>query len=232
MILAVAGLAVGCQIEAASAAKPSETPRGWHSYVVEVGEHVVRFSVPRGESHEYPAFTVPDRIDVDPGALTHRIDVGSWLLRRFWDYGGGWFAQPDGTLSAVIGTYESDKDMLNQETLMAAVQASSQRFENTRSRPAVLEAQNTPLDFQPVSIHGKQWLRVTYRLSGDSFVTILDSRHYLCASFGLSDFATRPDSRAAAKVVADRILNSIQVDDRALTKEPASAGHEVGSNQY
>ena len=202
----------GCQVMAVEAGRPTGDAKTWTTYRVDVGEHVVQFSIPPGESREYPTFTIPARIDLADAGIFDEALNGPALLDRVWDYRSSRFVPVDGTLRAGIWVCRSERPLDDLEALKRAVEESSRLFavkmyvEEGRSRPS-----DSPVQFDFVRIGNEHGLRVRYELSGPSYAVRLDQQHYLLVTVDHAGF-TQQDWQDDAKASADSILNSIRID--------------------
>ena len=204
----------GCQAVIVAAGRPSEDVSRWTTYRVEVGAQVVQFSIPPGESREFPAFTIPTRIDVSREDLFDETLAGPALLSRMWDYRESRFVVVDGSLSAGISVSRSNRPLDSLDALKAAVEEASQLYvmkmyaEEGRRR-----ASDKPVRFDPVRIADRDAWRVTYELSGSHYVVPFDRYHYLGISLRSGGFP-RDDWRTNANAAADAILKSIRIESQ------------------
>lgn len=202
-------LLAGCQTMASATGHPTGDTRHWQMHRVQVDDVVVEFAIPPGESKEFPNFPIPAKLDLSGLDSFDEIGLGPNLLRGFWDYSSSRFAQPEGTLSAVIAARKSSHEIIDLESLKLAVLETSRRFEEKAG--VASEAQDLPKNYQQIKIGGRDVLRVTYKLSSPSHVFLLDKRNYLEVSFRVSDFTSKPNWRADAQAAADAILHSIRI---------------------
>lgn len=204
----------GCQAVVVAAGRPSADTSGWKTYRVEVGAHVVQFTIPPGESREFPGFTIPTRIDLTRAAAFDEAHNGPSLLRRTWDYRASRFVVVDGSLSAGISVNRSERSLDSLDALRAAVEEANELYamkmyaEEGRRRPS-----DKPVRFVAVRIADRDAWRVTYELSGLRYLVPLDRHHYLGIRVSYGGFA-RDDWRADAKAAADAILKSIRIESR------------------
>ena len=204
----------GCQAAVLAAGRPSSDVSHWTTYRVEVGAHVVQFSIPPGESREFPGFAIPKRIDLNRADIFDEALAGPALLSRVWDYRTSRFVVVDGSLSAGISVSRSDRPLNSLDALKAAVEEANQLYvmkmyaEEGQRRPS-----NEPVQFEPARIAGRDAWRVTYELIGPGYVVPLDEHHYLEVGVDFDGF-TRDDWRADAKAAADAILKSIRIESQ------------------
>lgn len=204
----------GCQAVVVAAGRPSADTSGWKTYRVEVGAHVVQFTIPPGESREFPGFTIPTRIDLARADAFDEANAGPALLRRFWDYRASRFVVVDGSLSAGIAVNRSERPLDSLDALRAAIEEASELdamkmyAEEGRRR-----ASNKPVRFERVSIAGRDAWRVSYELMRPEYAVPLDEHFYLGIGVDLDGF-TRAEWRADAKAAADAILKSIRIESR------------------
>jgi hypothetical protein len=214
LVVVVWVLLAGCQAVVVAAGRPTGETRNWKTYRVEVGEHVVQFSIPPGESREFPSFTIPARVDLTRVELFDEALSGPTLLNRVWDYRSSRFVPVDGSLSAGISVNRSERPLDDLAALRQAVEESSRLYamkmyvEEGRRRPS-----NKPVRFDPVWIAGRDAWKVTYELIGPGYVVTLDQHHYLEIGVDYGGFM-RQDWRADAKAAANAILNSIRIEPR------------------
>lgn len=199
-------MSVGCGGVALSSTRPTADTRTWKTYRVQVDDQIVQFTVPPGESKDFPFFAIPQKIDF--GDVFDDSGQGPALLTRYWDYRKSRFVAADGTLSVGIDVSLAWQPLGDEESLRVAVAEAARRFDESNGRGPGL--QDRPVRYTPVVIGGRSWLRVKYRLSGDSYVTPLDDRHYLGVSISAGGF-TRQDWRADAEAAAHAILQSIRI---------------------
>lgn len=201
-------LSVGCGGVAISSTRPTADTRTWKTYRVQVDDQIVQFTVPPGESGDYPVFNIPQRLDLGGRGVFDEIGLGPYLLRRHWEYRSSRFVHADGGLHANIGLRRSEHSLIGDDALKTAVIENNLRFEETDG--VVPEAQNVPIQFYPLTIGERSWIRVRYRLSGYEYVTPLDDRNYIEVSISVGGF-TRQDWRADAEAAANVILQSIRI---------------------
>jgi hypothetical protein len=204
----------GCQAVVVAAGRPSADTSGWKTYRVEVGAHVVQFTIPPGESREFPGFTIPTRVDLTSADAFDEALAGPTLLRRVWDYRASRFVVVDGSLSAGISVNRSERSLDSLNALKTTVEEASELYamkmyaEEGRRR-----ASNKPVRFERVSIADRDAWRVSYELMRPGYVVPLDEHFYLGIGVDLDGFS-RADWRADAKAAADAILKSIRIESR------------------
>ena len=204
-------LLAGCQTMASAAGHPNSDTRNWQAYRVQVDGKFVEFKIPPGESKEYPVFSIPQKIDLEGPNVFDETGDGPDILRRFWDYRASRFVGVDGTLDAIIGLNHSEHPLVRIEDFKSAIEEASQKFvEKMLEEEGAPRASNPPIRYQVITISGKEWLRVDYKLSGTYYVTTIDQHNYLKVSSRASGF-TRVDWRADAQAAADAILHSIRI---------------------
>lgn len=199
----------GCGVAAMAATRPTGDMRGWKTYRVQVDSQIVQFTIPPGESKDFPFFEIPKKIDIGGDDVFNDSGQGPALLTRFWDYRKSRFVVVDGTLGVGMGVNRASQLLGDEDSLRAAVEEAARRFDESNGRGPGL--QNRPVRYVPVEIGGRSWLRVVYRLSEDSYVTPIDDRHYLGVSISAGGF-TRQDWRADAEAAANAILHSIRIE--------------------
>src|SRR5512141_2326904 len=118
MPLAIALIAFATMSGAASL--PSGDTKNWITSRVEVGDQVVRFTIPPGVSKEFLDPPVPQKIDLQQQGIFDQVR-GPRILSRHWDYRSNPFALVDGTLQATIWVKYSEKPLVDLNALQAAV---------------------------------------------------------------------------------------------------------------
>lgn len=212
MVLAV--VLMGCAAMSGAASLPTSDTKNWVTYRVEVGDQVVQFTIPPGESPDWPAFAIPKRIDLKNPDIFDRANTGPGLLRRFWDYRTSRISQADGTLRAYILLWQSEKTLNDTAALQAAVEENAQL---TRTKEVMQGDSRGPRDvmrFEPAVVGGRTGLLVHHQTSPAHYAVTLDAHHYLTIYVSGSS-VTRPGWREDARAAADAILQSIRIE---LTK--------------
>lgn len=203
----------GCATTSGPASLPSGDTKNWVSYRVEVGDQVVQFTIPPGESPDWPAFAIPKRIDLENPGIFDRADAGPGLLRRFWDYRSGRSARVDGTLRAYILLWRSENRLDDAAALQAAVEENAKL---TRIRDAMRGGSGGPPDvmqFVPAVVGGRAGLLVRHQTSPTHYAVSLDAHHYLTIYVSGSS-VTSPGWREDAKAAANAIMNSIHIEPK------------------
>lgn len=212
-ITAVVTLLAACQSLAMGLGKPSGDTRNWKTYRVEVGQRVVQFSIPPGESREFPNYTIPKRIDLNREDLFDIALEGPGLLSRVWDYRSSSFVPVDGSLSVGMSVSRSQHPLDDLTTLRRAVEESSRLqaikvyVEEGRTPPS-----DKPVRFEHARVAGREGWKVTYEFTGQQYVAVLDRHHYL--GIYIRQNVSREDWRADAKAAVAAILNSIRIEPR------------------
>jgi len=185
----------------------------WKTYRVEVGAHIVQFTIPPGESKDLPPFEIPSRIDLTREGTFDQALMGPRLLQRGWDYRESRFSHVDGSLTARIGLRRSEKPLNDAAALQEAVKESSRLFAMKRYLESGLTGQSdNPNGFSPTVVGGRNAWRVSYEMSPPALVVALDETYYLNITL-LYGGMTDPKSGAAAKAAAAAILDSIRIED-------------------
>ena len=207
----VAVTLIGCATMSGAASLPSGDTRSWATYRVEVGDQVVQFTIPPGESPDWPAFVIPQRIDLERQGTFDRANVGPELLARFWDYRTSRFAQVDGTLRAYILLWQSEKALDSAAALQAAVDENAKL---SRIKDVMQGGSGGPPDamqFESAVVAGRAGLLVHHQTSPAHYAVSLDTHHYLTIYVSGSSI-TRPGWREDARAAADAILHSIRIE--------------------
>ncbi|SUS08798.1 conserved exported hypothetical protein [uncultured Defluviicoccus sp.] len=199
----------GCHSVGLAARGPSADTRGWTTHRIEVGAHIVQFTIPPGESQAFRSFSIPTRVDLaDPDAFDEVL-AGPVLLRRTWDYRESRFDAVDGSLSAGISVSRSNHPLESLDSLRAAVENASELNQSKLLREeGRRRASNKPVSFEAVKIAGRDAWKATYELTGIRYVLPLDERHYLGISLrrnGISRLEWRVDAENAAKAILESI---------------------------
>ena len=118
-------LLAGCATVSLAGDLPSGDTKHWKTYRVEVGDQVVQFTIPLGESSDWPVVEIPRRIDLGQPRVFNQTGEGPKLLARFWDYRASRFANVDGTLRAYIVLWQSELELRDSAALQAASEESS-----------------------------------------------------------------------------------------------------------
>lgn len=196
-----------------AAGMPDGDTRKWKTYRVEVGKHVVQFTIPPGESRDRVPFEIPSRIDVVREGTFDQALIGPYLLRRGWDYRKSRFSPVDGSLVVYIGLRRSEKPLNDVAALREAVtEASRLSAMQDYLRSGSVGRSNKPDGFSPAQVDGRSAWRVSFEMSPDAFVVALDSAHYLRITIRYGG-VTEPKFRADAKAAAAAILESIRIDE-------------------
>ena len=199
----------GCQTMANAAGHATGDTRTWEVHRVQVDDKVVEFKIPPNESKEFPGFAIPQKLDLHGGDVFSETLTGPSILNRYWDYRASRFVAVDGTLHAYIGIHRSTKELIDEQAIKNAIEEGSKLFaiHVAKGRQGLLDP---PVRYNKMTIGGKEWWQVDYRISGRYYITSLDGYHYLKASVNagqMSDSAWRADSQAAANA----ILHSIRI---------------------
>jgi len=192
---------------------PDGDTKRWKTYRVEIGAHIVQFTIPPGESKDLPPFEIPSRIDLTRDGIFNQALIGPRLLQRGWDYREGRFSQVDGSLTARIGLRRSEKPLDDAAALQEAVKESSRLFAMKEYLESGSAGQSdNPDGFSPAVVGGRNAWRASYELSQPALVVALDETHYLKITLRYGG-VTDPKSRAAAKAAAAAILDSIRIEE-------------------
>jgi len=210
-LFVVAGCVVisGCQTP--TAARPTGDMQHWVTHKVQGNNRIVRFTIPPGESWDYPSFAIPQKIDLDGSDSFDEARSSSRLLRRSWDYRQSRFVAVDSSLDAFIAVSKSDRDLQDLSALGAWLKGESQREADAAVQGGKPGLANPVLRLTSKNIRGREWLRVDYRISGSNYVTPFDHRHYLVVRIS-SGGSMRADWNADAKAAGDAILNSVAIE--------------------
>lgn len=201
---------------------PDGDTRKWKTYRVEVGMHVVQFTIPPGESRDYVPFEIPSRIDVAREGTFDQALIGPSLLERAWDYRKSRFSVVDGSLTAYIGLRRSEKPLGDMAALREAVTEGSRLFAMQQYlRSGSVGRSNSPDGFSPAQIGGRTAWLVSFEMSPNAFVVAVDSAHYLEITIRYGG-VTEPKFRADAKAAAAAILESIRIDEVGQERQGAS----------
>jgi len=204
---------VGCATMSGAASLPSGDTRDWITYRVEVGEHVVRFTIPPGVNEEFLDPPVPERVDLEQSGLFDQAGAGPRLLSRHWDYRNGSRGPIGGTLRAYIGLWHVQTILNSSNALQAAVIESN---EQRRTKDVLQGGSGGPpdnLSFEPTVLGGREALLVHHQTSPANYAVTLDAHHYLLVYIS-GNHVTEPRWRKDAKEATDAILNSIRIEPR------------------
>lgn len=225
MVLTV--VLAGCATMSGAASLPKGDTKNWVTHRVDVGDQVVQFTIPPGESPDWPAFEIPKRIDLKDPDVFDRANAGSGLLRRFWDYRTSRIAQVDGTLRAYVLLWQSEKTLDDTAALQAAVEENA---ELTRIKDVMQGGSGGPHDvmrFEPAVVGGRAGLLIHHQTSPAHYAVTLDAHHYLTIYVNGSS-VTRPGWREDARAAADAILGSIRIEPKRIG-EHSEPQHPFGS---
>lgn len=194
----------------------------WKTYRVEIGTHIVQFSIPPGESRDYVPYEIPSRIDVVREGTFDQALIGPYLLRRRWDYRKSRFSPVDGSLAAYIELRRSEKPLNDMAALREAVTETS-RLSAMQDylQSGSVGRSNNPDGFSPAQIAGRSAWLVSFEMSPNAFVVSVDSAHYLRITIRYGG-VTEPKFRADAKAAAAAILESIRIDEVGQERQGAS----------
>jgi len=210
-LLLLFGLAV-CQ---AAWATQFLADKRWKTYQVDLGRSVVEFSIPDGESHEFPLLPIPARIDSEAKGAFDQAGIGPVLLERSWDYRKSRLVAVQGNLHAHIGLRHSEAPLAEPSDLRRAVEESARLWEEMqflksgRPRPTVT---NEPVRFEDAIVGGRAGFLVRFRMSSPRYVVPVAEHVYLeisCRTGGFFDDQWEAD----AKHAAEKIVGSIRVAD-------------------
>jgi len=196
-----------------AAGMPDGDTRKWKTYRVEVGTHVVQFTIPPGESRDFPPFEVPSRIDTAREGTFDQALKGPSLLNRAWDYRKSRFSVVDGSLTAYIGLRRSEKPLIDMAALRQAItEASRLSAMQNYLRSGSVGRSDNPRGFSPAQVAGRSAWLVSFEMSRNSLFVALDSAHFLRITI-LHDGVTDPKFRDSAKAAAAAILESLRIDE-------------------
>lgn len=202
-----------------AAGMPDGNTRKWKTYRVEVGTHVVQFTIPPGESRDYLPFEIPSRIDIAREGTFDQALKGPFLLERAWDYRKNRFSVVDGSLTAYIGLRRSEKPLNDMAALREAVTESSRLLAMQRYlRSGSVGRSNNPDGFSPAQVAGRSAWRVSFEMSQNAFVVAVDTVHYLQITVSYGG-VTEPTFRADAKAAAAAIFESIRIEEVGQSRQ-------------
>ena len=222
---------VGCVTMGGAANLPSGDTKNWTTYQVEMSDQVVRFTIPPGESIDFPIYPIPRSIGLAQPNTFDRAETGPDLLRRFWDYRASRFATVDGTLRAIIGLRRSER-VLDSVNALAATLEDNARL--VRAKEVMEGGVGGPPDsmrFEPAIVAGKSGLLVHHQTSPSHYVVTLDPHHYLTI-FVDGSSVTRPGWRGDARAAANAIFNSIRIEPRNSKWASGSRAHDPDQESW
>ena len=190
---------------------PSGDTRQWKAYRVEIGDQVVQFAIPPGESPDWPEFEVPKKVDLTNFGQFNQMNQGPDLLSRFWDYQTLRYRNVEGTLRAIIIVWNSELEIRDEETLKAA-ETNNDQLEKTKDAMEGRKRAPNEKRYEPAELGGKKGFLVHQRISDSYYVVPVDHHHYLSVYVG-ADVA-RPGWREDAQAAADAILKSIKINSK------------------
>jgi len=204
-------LTTGCQ---SAGYRPTGDTARWITHRVDLGETIVEFSIPPGESPEFSAFPVPSRVDVTRSDLFDQALQGPRLLYSAWDYRSGAMSAVDGTLTAYMQIHRSERPLDSMQALKHAIEergrliATLEYAESGRSGPS-----NFPVQFDRVTVGGREALRVRFEITRPSYAVVVGRHAYLMFNLGSSS-VQRPDWKKDAEAARDAIFESIRIVSR------------------
>lgn len=205
---------VVCGVMNVSASHPSANTGEWKTYNIEVGNQIVSFMAPLGESADYPEFTVPKHVVIDRQGVFNSVNSGPDLLIRHWDYRKNRFETIYGTLSANIHLYRSSIVIRNTDDLLAAVKQNDRLDIERRTvdlgRPVFADS---IVRADIVKVADRNALLVDYKVTRGIYYVPLDANHYLSISIDASG-VTQPGWHEDAQAAADAMLRSIRIELR------------------
>jgi hypothetical protein len=104
------------------AARPSKSGMAMIAHEIRVGSEIYRFSVPVGESKDFPLQKVFVAFDFPPNSDMYRRD-GFSLMHKFWDYRNGAIGiNKDGTLDFQFRVRQFDREFKYEQKKPDAIQ--------------------------------------------------------------------------------------------------------------
>lgn len=181
-----------------AAGMPDGDTGKWKTYRVEVGMHVVQFTIPPGESRDFMPFEIPSRIDTAREGVFDQALKGPSVLDLAWDYRKSRFSVVDGSLTAYIGLRRSEKPLSDMAALREAVTEASRlsAIQNYLRSGSVGRSDN-PGGFSPAQVAGAQRMAGFLRNVQNSLFVALDSAHFLRITIRYGG-VTNPKSKADA----------------------------------
>jgi len=204
-------LFAGCATLSPAGSLPSGDTRHWKIHRIEIGNHVVQFTIPTGESSDWPAFEVPKQIDLSKSKLFNDVNQGPDLLSRFWDYRISRYGDVDGTLRAVIILWNSDRELSDEKELRDGAIDNDELEKNRDVKNGRKRAPNEKR-YEQTNIAGKKGYLVHQRISGAYYIVPVDLHHYLTIYVGTD--VTRSGWREDSKSAAEAILQSIKIEPK------------------
>lgn len=205
---------IGCATMTGAVSLPSGNTKSWITYRVEVGDEVVRFTIPPGANTDFLDPPVPQRIDLQQPGLFDQTGLGPRLLSRHWDYRSSATALVDGTLHAAIWVKRSEKVLNGLSALEAAVREGQ---ELSRAKDVLkggyIGPPNPPIKFDATNVGNRHGLYIHYKTSLPDYAVVLDDHHYLVIYVDSSG-VTSPAWCEDAKAAAEAILNSIRIEPK------------------
>jgi hypothetical protein len=204
--------ATGCQTVGY---KPTGETHQWIAYRIDLGESVLEFSLPPGESRQFPAFPIREHVDINRSDLYDDALIGPRLLDRTWDYAPGPLSMVEGTLRAFILLRRSEQALDSMEALKSAIEENSKLedaaryLESGRRLPSTL-----PTQFAMSSVGGQEALKLRAGVPAPVFAVAVGRHAYIELYVQVSDFHKRPDWRKDAEAAHDAIFRSIRITRR------------------
>lgn len=166
----------------------------WTEHSVIVGTSVIKFSVPGNQSRAGPVPTDPDLFfDLDDPRLSDPAHPFPLLYQGYWDYGGGRWKQPDGslTLRVMIGRAPPNvsEDIRDRAILSHAIWQANVQYEiivhNEEIESGVLQLPDeTP--YVPRNVNGREWLYFESPIGVKKVAYPIDPRNFLLVSTNLT----------------------------------------------
>ena len=221
MTCAMRVLVLGALLPILSACHAAGTPRGktgtMEHYSIQLGDCVLDIHAPGGQSRAFPDHVVPQRVNLTDSTFDD-LGRGPDLFRRSWDFGGGAFSAPEGSLTIYVALKKAGEPMRGLDDLQAVIVSGSEQFDRSRGFSSDYDM---PIEFRPATVAGRQGWYVRYKVSRPNRVVMVDERHYLVVGANISGLAQHSKWRPKAESISSAVLNSMKLTACASPKQAA-----------
>jgi hypothetical protein len=204
-------LLAACASVSAVGSLPSGDTRQWKTYRVEVGDQIVQFTIPLGESPDWPEFEIPKKIDLANPKLFNQMNQGPDLLSRFWDYRTSRYGKVEGTLRAIVIVWSSELEIRNEESLKDA-EIGNDQLEKMKDVMEGRKRAPNEKRYEQAELGNRKGFLVHQRISDSYYLVPIDHHHYLSVYVGSS--VARPGWREDAHAAVAAILQSIKIEPK------------------
>lgn len=186
--------------------------RPWQECVMRIGPHVLRLSVPTGESRDFfPPEPIVERVDPDDASAWRSRD---WkvLLEKYWDDPQVRSSLQAGTMKLSVsmfrispnGTeitqFEGLKDYIERRTIEKNAEFRREGF-----------ALEDPQHYDQIILNGRPWL--AFSISDvSSYVVALGLTSYLRLNFNRVSMGPRPQWAADVNALRDTVLSRLVLE--------------------